>query len=697
MAKRKQRIVNREISWLNFNARVLQEATDPDTPLIEKIRFLGIYSNNLDEFFRVRVATLSRMQVLDKKFYGDSTYNPRKTLKEINRIVIEKQTEFLSIFRSLIAEFAQNNIFLVDDKNLSAEQGVIVERYFQEHVRPKLFPIMLNNLKASSLRDHSLYLAVVLRVRNKPELEKYAVIEVPVGPLSRFLILPQEDGRKYLIMLDDVIRYCMDDIFSVFGFNRYKAYAVKFTRDAELDIDNDISKSFLEIMTESLKQRDAGLTVRFTYDRHMPVKLLNQLLQKLQSGKSDAIIPSGKYHNFRDFMKFPDFGATHLEYPRIPALKHPTLSSGTSILAIIRQQDLLVHYPYQSFQYIVDLLREASLDPGVRAIKMTLYRVASNSNVVNALINAARNGKEVTVFLELQARFDEEANIYWSGKMQEEGVRVIQSIPGFKVHAKLLLIRRKEAGDKNVYYTAISTGNFNETTAKVYSDVTLFTSNKEIAAEVNTVFHLFDSKYNVPRFKHLVVAPFTMRNHFIRLINRETLNARRGKEAWIILKLNSLVDEKTVKKLYEASQAGVKIQLIIRGICVLIPGVKGMSENITAVSIVDRFLEHSRIFVFCSEGENKYYISSADWMVRNFDNRIETACPVYAPSLQAELMNLLKIQLSDNSKARYLGENTTNQYIKRSEGEEKIQSQSATLTYFSERKLPAEKHLPEEK
>ena len=687
MPNKKPVILNREISWLQFNDRVLQEATDPDTPLIEKIRFLGIYSNNLDEFFRIRVATLSRVQGMDKKFNQDVYVNPRKTLKEIARIDKDKQKEFLRVFRSLINELAENNIYIVNDNQLTPEQGSYIKKYFQENIRPRLFPIMLNNLKGSSLKDHSLYMAVVLHVKNKPDLEKFALIEVPVGPLPRILILPPDGEKKFFILLDDIIRYCLDDIFSVFGFNAFKAYAVNFTRDAELDIDNDVSKSFLEIMAESIKQRDAGSTVRFTYDRHIPAKLLTQLLGKLQSTKSDTIVPSGRYHNFRDFMSFPNFGEPQLEYAPLPPLNHPFISNKESMLACIREKDIMIHYPYQSFQHIIDLLREASMDPNVRAIKMTLYRVASSSSVVNALINAARNGKEVTVFLELQARFDEEANIYWSEKMQEEGVRVIQSIPGFKVHAKLLLIRRKEAGDKNAYYCAIGTGNFNETTARIYADSTLFTADKALTSEVNIVFHLFDSKYSVPKFKHLVVAPFSMRSYFIRLINNEIRNAKKGKEAWIILKLNSLVDEKSVKKLYEASQAGVNIKLIIRGICVLLPGVPGLSENIEAVSIVDRFLEHSRIFVFCNENDPKYFISSADWMVRNFDYRIEVACPIYDPSIQEELMTILKMQLRDNSKARLLGEYNTNEYVERTEGVMKFQSQAETYKYFRNRKV----------
>jgi polyphosphate kinase len=683
MAKKKVNILNRELSWLQFNARVLQESVDPDTPLLEKIKFLGIYSNNLDEFFRTRVATLNRMTGVNKKLYGDVSINPKKTLKEINLIDKQKQVEFQGVFRSIVHELAKNNVFIINEKELTKDQGEFVSAYFQENIRSKLFPIMLGNLRKATLDDRSLYLAVVLQVRNNPDRERYALIEVPVGPMPRFLRLPDRDEKKYIILLDDIIRYCLDDIFSVFGFNVFKAYAIKFTRDAELDIDSDISKSFLEIMSESLKQRDVGSPVRFTYDRHMPEMLLNMVLAMLQITKRDTVLPSGRYHHFRDFMYFPDLEIPGTTFEKWPPLPHPAFSSKESIFARIRKTDIMVHYPYQSFHHIIDLLREASIDPQVRAIKMTLYRVASSSNVVNALINAARNGKEVTVFLEVQARFDEEANIFWAEKMQEEGVRVIQSIPGFKVHAKLLLIRRHEIDERNVYYAGISTGNFNETTAKIYADSTLFTANKEIASEVNTVFHLFDSKYSIPRFKHLVVAPFAMRNHFIRLINNEIRNAKKGKDAWIILKINSLADEKIVRKLYEASKAGVKIRLIIRGICILIPGIPGLSDNIEAISIVDRYLEHARVFVFCDGGDNKYFISSADWMVRNFDNRIETACPVYDKTLQQELMKMLQIQWSDNSKARFLGEKNTNEYRERETGEQKIQSQYETYSYFS--------------
>ncbi len=685
MAVSKSNIINREISWLHFNERVLQEAADPATPLINRMKFLGIYSNNLDEFFRVRVATVTRMIGMEKNVFHDKYLNPRKTLREINRITKDQQKEFQRIYNSVIHELAEKNIFVINDRELTADQSQFVEKYFREHVRPNLFPIILSNLKAASLHDHSLYLAVVLQVKGKPSLEKYALIEVPVNTLSRFLILPSENDQHFIILLDDVIRHCLNEIFSVFGFNSYKAYAVKFTRDAEMDIDNDVSKSFIELMTEGLKQREIAPPVRFVYDRHMPERLLKQLLAKLNISQGDTIASGGRYHNFKDFVKFPNIGSPVMEFNPLPPLEHPGLRVTKSILAGIKEKDYLLHYPYQSFHYLIDLLREASLDPLVRGIKMTLYRVASNSNVVNALINAARNGKEVTVFLEVQARFDEEANIYWAGKMQQEGVRVIQSIPGYKVHAKLLLIRRRE-GIKNVYYAGVGTGNFNETTARVYTDVSIFTADKEIVADVNSVFHLFESIYNAPKFSKLIVAPFHMRNQFIKLLNNEIRNAKAGTDAWMILKVNNLTDIKIVKKLYEASIAGVKIKLIVRGICVLQPGVPKLSENIEAITIVGRFLEHSRIMVFANAGNELFYLSSADWMERNFDNRIEVACPIFDRDLQRELMTLLQIQLRDNTKARTISATHSNQYVKGNPNL-KINSQVETYKFFKDKVL----------
>jgi len=685
MAGNKSNIINREISWLHFNERVLQEAADPATPLINRMKFLGIYSNNLDEFFRVRVATVNRMLSMEKTVFHDKYINPRKTLREINRITKDQQKEFQHIYNAVLQELAEHNIFVINDKELSPAQGRFVEKYFRENVRPSVFPIILSNLKATSLHDHSLYLAVVLQVKGKPAQEKYALVEVPVNTISRFLVLPEEDGKRYIILLDDVIRHCLNDIFSVFGFNSYKAYAIKFTRDAELDIDNDVSKSFLELMAESLKQREVAPPVRFVYDRHMPERLLNQLLAKLNITLGDTISAGGRYHNFKDFVDFPHIGTSEMEFSPMPPLEHQGMRVTGSILAGIKEKDYLLHYPFHSFHYLIDLLREASLDPQVRAIKMTLYRVASNSKVVNALINAARNGKEVTVFLEVQARFDEEANIYWAGKMQQEGVRVIQSIPGYKVHAKLLLIRRKE-GVRNVYYAGVGTGNFNETTAKIYTDVSILTADKEIVSDVNSVFHLFESIYNAPKFAKLIVAPFQMRTRFIKMVNNEINNAKAGLPAWMILKINNLTDIKLVKKLYEASAAGVSIKLIVRGICVLQPGVPHLSENIEAITIVGRFLEHSRVIVFANGGNELYYISSADWMERNFDNRIEVACPISDRELQRELMTLLQIQLRDNTKARHIHPTRPNQYVKGNPNL-KINSQVETYKFFKDKIL----------
>jgi len=679
--KEKIQFLNRETSWLHFNGRVLQEAADSRNPLLERLKFLGIFSNNRDEFFRVRVATLTRMLRVDKN-QNDIIVNPKKTLREINDIVLSQEKDFMEIYKQILRELAVYNLFIVNENELSEEQGIFVKKYFQEKIRVNLFPIMISSLKdISSLRDKSIYLAVTLGRKDKSAKEEYALVEVPTKTISRFLILPSADDKKYVILLDDIIRYCLSEIFSVFGWDTYNAYTVKVTLDAEIDIDTDVSKSFLEIMTESLKQRKRGNPVRFVYDNSIPAELLKIITKRLDIRKDDPMRGGGRYHNFKDFMNFPNLGHPELEYQPLPPLRHKDLPPNKSIIATIKQKDVMLHYPYQSFQIIIDFLREASIDPKVRSIKMTIYRAAKNSSVINALINAARNGKYVTVFMELQARFDEEANIFWTNQLHEEGVKVIQGIPGFKVHSKLILIRRKE-NNKNVFYANIGTGNFNEDTARIYADDSLLTANEKITADVANAFHQMEANYRPMKYKTLVVAPFLMRNHFIRLINNEMKNAKKGKEAWAIIKLNNLVDETIIRKLYKASQAGVKIKLIIRGICVLVPGVKGLSDNIEAIAIVDRFLEHSRVIVFCNGGNNQYYITSADWMIRNFDNRIEVACPVYDKSIQKELMKMLKIQLSDNVKARIIAKHLVNPY-KKDEGPE-IRSQLEIYKYFEE-------------
>ncbi len=658
-----KKLINREVSWLHFNERVLQEAMDEGNPIIERLRFLGIFSNNRDEFFRVRVATIKRLIQFELEHKSKKTEKPSAVLKQILTIVEEQEEKFTTTINEIIEDLEKHKIYFRDESQLNKEQGEFVRQYFANEVRSLLFPIMLKNLSdPDTLQDNSIYLAAELKNSQENKDDEYALVMVP-DSISRFVILPSDNDNKYIIFLDDVLRYCMGELFGWMGFDTFSAYTIKFTRDAELDIDNDISKSFMELMSDSIKKRKKGSAVRFVYDKEMPDRLQKRLLRKLNITSNDNLRGGGRYHNSKDFMSFPNVGGKNLVYAKTIPLLHKEIDHNSSILARIKKGDILLHYPYQSFQYIVDLLREASIDPKVRAIKMTFYRAARNSNVINALINAARNGKNVTVFLEIQARFDEKANIFWSQKLREEGVKIIKTLPGFKVHSKLMLIRRKENGE-NVYYTNISTGNFNESTAKVYADDSLLTAHQGIAKEVNMLFHLFESPYNPPKFKHLLVAPYYMRNSFFSMINKEIRSAKAGNEAWIIIKLNNLVDVKTTNKLYAAAKAGVKIDIICRGICVLIPSIKGLSENIRVISIVDKFLEHSRIFVFANDGSPKYYLSSADWMVRNFDHRFEAATPVYDKNLQDELKEMLDLQLKDNVKARMVNANPSNEYVK---------------------------------
>ena len=680
MAKHK-RFINREISWLYFNERVLQEAMDENNPVIERLKFLGIFSSNRDEYFRVRVATIKRMVQIEKKKENKPKLRAEKVLAEILKIVEDQEKKFNLTFIQILKELKKQNIIFLDHKQLSKKQGDFVQQYFTNEVVPNLFPIMLKSLETpNALQDNAIYLAVHMMDSKSQKDDDYALVRVPSNIISRFLLIPSKDDKNYVMMLDDVMRYSISEIFAPFGFDTFNSYTIKFTRDAELDIDNDIAKSFIEQMSDSLKKRKRGAPVRFVYDKDIPEVLLNRLLRKLNITTSDNLRGGGKYHNFKDFMSFPKIGSSDLIFSKMKPLSHPALQPKKSIIKTVREKDVLLHFPYQSFQYIVDLLREASIDPKVRAIKMTFYRAARDSNVINALINAARNGKNVTVFLEIQARFDEKANIYWTRKLREEGVKIIKTLQGYKVHSKLLLIRRKEGG-KNRYYANISTGNFNESTAKVYADDSLLTANQEIANEVNMLFHMFESPYNPPKFKHLLVAPYQLRNSFIKLINTETRNAKEGKEAWVIIKLNNLVDQKIINKLYQASRAGVKIDLICRGICVLVPQVPGLSENIRVTSIVDKYLEHSRIQVFANGGDPKFYLASADWMVRNFDHRFETACPVYDKELQKELMDILKIQLNDNVKARLVNEFPNNKYFT-NDNSVKVRSQFDTYSYL---------------
>ncbi|MDD3636002.1 MAG: polyphosphate kinase 1 [Bacteroidales bacterium] len=679
----KRDLINREVSWLHFNARVLQEAMDPSNPLLERLRFIGIYSNNRDEFFRVRVATLRRLRKLKKDKPEYLSYDPSKILNQIRHIIDEQEKAYMETYLEIADELTKYGIHIIDEQSLTQEEGKAVVRYFREMVHPILFPIMLSGLSnPDNLKDNAIYLALILKSSSGELEENYALIKVPTGRMSRFFILPgSTEANTKVMLLDDVIRFNLGEIFLPFGYDSFEAYSIKFTRDAELDIDNDMSKSFIEIMAESLKQRKKGAPVRFIYDKNMPEVLLAKLLKKFRVSKNDMIVGGWKYHNFRDFIEFPKLGNASLWSPELVPIRHPDLPLYRSLFSVISQKDIMLHYPYQSFSHVIDLLREASIDPKVRTIKMTLYRAARDSKVINALVNAARNGKAVTVFLELQARFDEKANIQWSEKLHEEGVKVIKTIPGLKVHSKLLLIRRKEEG-KNVYYSYISTGNFNESTARVYADDSLFTCDERTGLEVAQMFQLFETPYAPPEFRNLIVSPYDTRTHFVKLLNAEIRNKKSGKDAWVILKLNSLVDEQLVAKLYQASRAGVKIQIICRGICVLIPGISGKSENIEVTSIVDRFLEHSRVYVFANAGQPLYYISSADWMVRNLDHRFEVTTPVKDPLLQQELFDMLQIQLRDNCKARLVNKDVVNIYKSKKKNESSIRSQIEIYNYF---------------
>ncbi|MFY0481499.1 polyphosphate kinase 1 [Flavobacterium sp. PLA-1-15] len=689
------RYTDREKSWLSFNARVLQEAGDSAVPLLDRLRFLGIFSNNLDEFFRVRFAAIRRLSLAglsgEKVLGGISA---EKLLKEITEIVIQQQSESLRILSIIEKELEAENIFIINEKEISKEQENFVNDFFIQKVSPALVTIILNDLaEFPILKDTSGYLAVKLVMKPKekssmlglvkPKSEvHYAVIEIP-KTINRFVVLPSNNEKQYIILLDDVIRYNLSHIFNIFDYESVDAHMIKITRDAQLEIDSDLSKSMLEKIATSVKDRRIGEPVRFVYDQSIGKDTLKFFLSKMHIDSTDSIIPGGRYHNRRDYMDFPNLGRFDLLYQSNTPLPVEGLSLEGSILEKIRQKDYLVNAPYQSFSYIVKFLREAALDPKVTAIKITLYRLAKNSQIISSLVNAAKNGKKVTVQIELQARFDEASNISYSEQMQMEGIELIFGVKGLKVHSKICLVERMEQG-KIRRYGLISTGNFNESTAKVYTDVTLLTSHQQILKDVSKIFDFFNINYRLHRYKHLIVSPHYTRTRFYRLIDREIMNAHLGKAAYIKLKMNSLSDFKMIDKLYDASRSGVKIQLQIRGICSLIPGVKGMSENIEAVSIVDNYLEHSRVYIFGNAGDPEVFISSADFMTRNLDGRVEVTCPIYDKDIKKELIDNFNIGWKGNVKARLHSEKLDNKY--RVRGQNPIfRAQLETYNYYRDK------------
>ena len=673
--KTKNTYVNRELSWLKFNARVLQEAADEKVPLLERLRFAGIFSNNLDEFFKVRYATVKRV-AMNESSDKELGVHAKELLEEITKEVIQLQDESLSIINTITEELEKEQIFIVNEKTLLPEHEAFVNTYFYDKVRPALFTIILNDLeKFPQLKDDVAYLAVKMTLKedekasgvqkffsSKAYKEKiqYALIELPTT-LNRFIELPQVDDKHYIIMLDDVIRFCLHLIFSIFNYESLSANMIKITRDAELDIDDDLSKSFVEKISSSVEDRRKGAPVRFVYDKTIDKDTLHFLIEKMGIVNTDSVIPGGRYHNRRDYMSFPSLGRTDLTYASIHPLPVKGLTSEESLLKKIAEKDYLQFTPYHTFSNIIWFLREAALDPKVKSVKITIYRLAKNSQVVNSLINAVKNGKKVTVQIELQARFDEESNIRYAEQLKAEGVKLIFGVRGLKVHSKICVIEREE-GKGIKRYGFISTGNFNESTAKVYTDYTLFTANQDILKEVNKVFNFFETNYNIQKYKHLIVSPHYTKKILKQLIEEEIKNAKAGKEAYIKLKMNNITSYKMIDKLYEASRAGVKIQMIVRGICCLVPGIEGMSENIEVISIVDKFLEHPRLFIFGNNGNPKVYISSADWMTRNISFRVEVGCPIYDETIKQELIDTFEISWADNVKARVIDQAQDNHY-----------------------------------
>jgi len=671
--------IPKEISWLSFNERVLQEADNKEVPLIERFKFLGIYSNNLDEYFRVRVATLKRLSQFGPKSKNILGYGPVATLKKIHEIVLSQNTRFEKIYSGLLQELDKHKIHIVNERQLNEEQTEFVQKYFHKEVRTRLMPFLIEkNSDLPNLTDDAIYLAIYL-VKKETQKKRFALLEIPTNVLPRFVVLPEKDDDKYVIFIDDIIRFGLRDIFFIFDFDVFSAYTIKLTKDAELEIADDISESYIDKLSHSLQQRKWGTPVRFIYDREMPEDLLKILTKKLKFGPNDVKIPGDRYHNFKDFMSFPNLGRKKFYFEPLIPIPHRDIQPGKSILSAIKKKDIMLFFPYHPFDHLIDLLREASIDPCVTSIQITLYRLARNSSVINALLNAVRNGKKVTTVVELQARFDEEANILWGNKLMEEGVKVIYGVPGLKVHSKLCLITRVK-GEITQRYAAVGTGNFNEDTAKIYTDHLLLTTNKKITNEVYKAFNFFNVNYKKDNFYHLVLSPFFLRNKIMTLIENEINNAIAGKKAYIYLKLNNITDNEIINYLYEASKAGVIIRLIVRGMISLVPGLKDISENIKAIGIVDRFLEHTRFMIFCNGGNDLCYISSADLMTRNIEHRIEVTCPVFDKSIKNEMKDIFEIQWSDNVKARKLDASLSNTFVK--PGKKSVQSQIEVYNYI---------------
>lgn len=693
------KFIPRDISWLSFNGRVLQEAADPDVPLPLRIKFLGIFSNNLDEFFRVRVAALKRASELNIKVANSYFYeSPSIILDKITELVIKQQRKFDKIWHQVQKEMAKQKVFIKSAEDLTPNQLKFVKEYFEEEVESSIIPLLLDESKPLPyLRDKSLYLGVAMYKQEWQYETKFAIIELPTSHLGRFLILPSPKQQKHIILLEDVIKVNLPYIFSYFGFDQFNANTFKVTKDAEFDIDNDVNTSLVEKISKGIKNRRKGKPTRFVFDQDMDQKLLEFLIRKLSLSKRDSIIPGQKIHNFKHFMDFPNVFGSYEKLEERTSFEHPDFAGIERITDVILKKDVLLSFPYHEFRPMIDLLREAAMDPDVKTIKITIYRMASNSKIANALVNAARNGKEVTVMLELRARFDEEQNLDWKERFEMEGVRVLVGIPNKKVHAKLCIIK-KRVNNKTIQYGFVSTGNINEKTAKLYGDYCLMTCNKSVMADINKVFTALQRPKavltdTIKNNKSLMVCPIDMRSQLNGLVDKEIAEAQAGRKAHIIIKINSLSDKECIKKLYEAATAGVQIDLIVRGIyCAT--NQKKFIEPIRAISIVDEYLEHARVFYFYHAGKEFTYLSSADLMTRNLDHRIEAAVKVNSRKLKLELKDMLDIQLKDNVKARILNNKQNNEYVQNDEPE--FRSQIEIYKYLAAKKIVEEKEIEEE-
>jgi len=687
MANPKRKTIPRDISWLSFNARVLQEAADPSVPLRERIRFLGIFSNNLDEFFRVRVATLKRMIQYGNKAKMHLEVDPDSILEEIQMTVLNQQSEFNRIWEGILEELREQKIFLVTERDLNPEQKNYIQKYYEEEVSANVIPLMIESIQELPfLRDKSIYLGVVMWKQESALKRMYSIIEIPTRVMSRFVILPSPDDEHHIILLEDVIRFNLPEIFSYFGYDQYQSGVFKVTRDAEIDIDNDISTTLIQKIEKGLKNRRKGKPVRFIYDKEMDPGLLEYLIRKFNLSKRDNIIPGGRIHNFRHFMDFPK-EVFNGESKRRKPFDHPLLIENR-VTDVVTRRDVMLHFPYHSFNPVIDLLREAAIDPDVTSIKITAYRLARQSKVINALINAVRNGKQVMVMLEVRARFDEEANLAWKVRLEDEGVKVLIGIPNMKVHAKICVIR-KRVQDKIVQYGLVSTGNLNEDTAKIYADHCLLTSNRDVMADVNRIFNYIEHHKTGNHFLKacttLIPSPSFAKKEIIKLIRSEIKNVQKKERGLITAKMNSLSDQEIINELYEAARAGVEINLIVRGIFCMFSENEKFIRPVKAISIVDEYLEHARVWLFHNNGKEKVFISSADWMVRNLDHRVEASCPIFDDRIKQELKNILHIQLHDNVKARWLNNDLANDYVKTED--ERVRSQVETYNYLHQKIL----------